>query len=163
MQPKPLSQDLLRLIVALVIPLAIGGLGGWVTAEPVASWYPTLAKPSWNPPPWLFAPVWTGLYLLMGWAAWRIWRLGLHLPAVRRALTFFGLQLLFNLGWSVLFFGLQRVDLALLEIGVLLALLVVTIVRFLALDRLAGWLLVPYILWTTFATALNAAVWWLNR
>ena len=76
---------------------------------------------------------------------------------------FFGLQLLFNLGWSVLFFGLQRVDLALLEIGVLLALLVVTFVRFLALDRLAGWLLVPYILWTTFATALNAAVWWLNR
>ncbi|HEX9797653.1 MAG TPA: TspO/MBR family protein [Anaerolineales bacterium] len=160
---KTSPRDLWRLIVALALPLLVGGLGGWVTAGPVQTWYPTMIKPSWNPPPWLFAPVWTALYFLMGWAAWRIWRLGLDQPAVRRALAFFGLQLAFNLGWSLLFFGLQRTDLALLEIGVLLALIIVTFVRFRALDRLAGWLLVPYLLWTMFATALNAAVWGLNR
>jgi benzodiazapine receptor len=156
-------RGILTLVIALVIPLAVGGLGGWATARSVETWYPTLAKPSWNPPPWIFGPVWTTLYLLMGFAAWRIWRLGWDGPAVRAALGFFALQLLFNLAWSFLFFGFQRLDLALIEIIVLLALVGVTTLRFLSLDRLAGWLLLPYLLWTAFASVLNATIWWLNR
>lgn len=151
------------LLVAIAIPLIIGGIGGVVTANTVSSWYPTLNLPSWNPPNWIFGPVWTTLYILMGIAAWRVWRLGLDEPAVRSALFFFGLQLLFNLGWSLLFFGAKRLDLALMEIFVLLALLLVTTLRFAALDRWAGWLLVPYLAWSTFATILNGTIWWLNR
>jgi benzodiazapine receptor len=156
-------RTVLSLAAAIAVPLIIGGIGGMVTANTVGSWYPTLNLPSWNPPNWLFAPVWTTLYILMGIAAWRVWRLGGAEPAVRAALFFFGLQLLFNLGWSLLFFGAQRLDLALMEILVLLALLVVTTLRFSALDRWAGWLLVPYLAWTTFATVLNGTIWWLNR
>lgn len=159
---SPIRQGL-SLLVAIAIPLVIGGIGGVVTANTVSSWYPTLNLPSWNPPNWLFGPVWTTLYVLMGIAAWRVWRLGTSDPAVRAALFFFGLQLLFNLGWSLLFFGAQRLDLALIEILVLLALLAVTTLRFFALDRWAGWLLVPYLGWTTFATILNSTIWWLNR
>lgn len=163
MNNDPLWKTGLSLALALAIPFAAAALGGWITASSVETWYPTLQKPSWNPPSWLFAPVWTVLYLLMGLAAWRIWRLGWQEPAVRGALLFFALQLVFNVAWSFLFFGFQRLDLALLEILVLLALIVVTVLRFGALDRLAGWLLVPYLLWTAFASALNATIWWLNR
>ena len=149
--------------IALIIPLAVGFLGGLATSTSVETWYPTLEKPGWNPPTWLFTPVWITLFVLMGFAAWRVWQVGWDLPAVRAALFFFGLQLVFNLGWSVFFFTFQRLDLALLEILVLLALIFVTMIRFLALDRLAGWLLLPYLLWTSFAAILNGTLWWLNR
>ncbi len=157
------ARAILTLVIALLIPLAVGGLGGWATSRSVESWYPTLAKPSWNPPSWVFGLVWTALYLLMGLAAWRIWRLGWEDPAVRTALGLFALQLLFNLAWSFLFFAFQRLDLALIEIIILLALVAVTTLRFLSLDRVSGLLLVPYLLWTAFATLLNASIWWLNR
>lgn len=163
MSSSAVWRSALSLIIALVVPLAVGGLGGWATAQSVETWYPTLEKPSWNPPAWVFGPVWTTLYLLMGFAAWRVWRLGWNQPAVRAALGFFVLQLIFNLAWSTLFFGARRPDLALLEVIVLLALVGVTMARFMALERLAGWLLLPYLLWTGFATSLNASIWWLNR
>lgn len=163
MNSGPTTRTVISLAVALAIPLIVGALGGLATASSLESWYPSLAKPSWTPPSWVFGPAWTVLYLLMGLAAWRVWRLGPADPAVRGALGLFALQLVFNLAWSVLFFGFQRIDLALMEVVVLLALILVTALRFGRLDRISGWLLAPYFLWTTFATTLNASVWWLNR
>ncbi|MFP3855187.1 MAG: TspO/MBR family protein [Anaerolineales bacterium] len=157
------AKTIISLLVAMAIPLAIGVLGGLATGVGVETWYPTLQKPGWNPPVWVFTPVWFTLFILMGYASWRIWRLGWDQLAVRSALFFFGLQLVFNLGWSVFFFTFQRLDLAFLEILVLLALIFVTTLRFFNLDRLAGWLMVPYFLWTSFATILSGTLWWLNR
>lgn len=150
-------------VLALLLPLLIGFLGSLATNAGLESWYPTLQKPPWNPPAWLFGPVWTTLFLLMGLASWRIWRIGWDSAEVRSALLFFGLQLIFNVGWSLFFFTFQRLDLALLEILVLWSLILVTVLRFFALDRLAGWLLLPYLLWTSFAAFLNGTLWWLNR
>lgn len=161
-QDKP-SNRILSLFVALLLPLIVGGIGAVITGSSLGDWYPTLTKPSWNPPGWLFGPVWTSLYLLMGYASYRVFQLGWGRAEVRVALQFYGAQLIFNLGWSVLFFGLQRPDLALIEIIVLLALVIVTMIRFGLLDRIAGWLLLPYAAWTTFASLLNASIWWLNR
>ena len=163
MRPETPASNIISLLIAMVIPLAIGALGGLATSVGVETWYPTLQKPGWNPPAWIFTPVWITLFLLMGFASWRIWLLGWDQPAVRSALFFFGLQLIFNLGWSVFFFSFQRLDLALLEILVLLALIFVTMMRFFNLDQLAGWLMAPYFLWTSFATILNGTLWWLNR
>lgn len=153
----------LTLALALAIPLAVGGLGAWATAGALNDWYPALQKPGWNPPDWIFGPVWTILYLMMGYASWRIVRLGWESSAVRKALAVYTAQLVFNLGWSFLFFGFQRPDLALVEILFLLLLVLVTLMYFIRLDRIAGWLLVPYLGWTFFATSLNASIWWLNR
>jgi tryptophan-rich sensory protein len=141
----------------------VGAVGGIATSSSVSTWYPTLAKPAWNPPNWLFGPVWTLLYILMGVAAWLVWRKGFDAPGVPRALILFGVQLLFNLAWSIVFFGLRSIGWALVEIVAMWVLILVTLVAFYRLRPLAGWLLVPYQLWVTFATALNATIWWLNR
>jgi benzodiazapine receptor len=156
-------ESIVGLIVALAVSLGTGALGGFATASSVSSWYPTIAKPSWNPPNWLFSPVWTLLFILMGVAAWLVWKLGATDPKVRTALILFGVQLLFNLLWSVLFFGLRSPGWALLEIVILWGLILGTLVAFYRLRPLAGLLLVPYQLWVTFATALNGAIWSLNR
>lgn len=156
-------RDAVGLVIAVVIPLAVGAIGGIATSSSVSTWYPGLAKPAWNPPSWLFAPVWTLLYILMGVAAWLVWRIGTEAPGVRGALILFGVQLLFNLGWSVIFFGMQRIGWALVEIAVTWILILVTTVAFFRLRPTAGWLMVPYELWVTFATLLNGAIWLLNR
>jgi len=154
---------IVSLVVALAIPLIVGGLGGIATASSIPTWYRTLEKPVWNPPDQVFGPVWTLLYILMGVALWLVWRLGWDIPPVRMALALFGVQLLFNLLWSLIFFGLHSPGWALLEIVVLWALILATLLQFYRLQPVAGWLLVPYQLWVTFAAALNAAIWWLNR
>jgi tryptophan-rich sensory protein len=156
-------RNLFALLVALAIPLLVGGIGGFATARAIPTWYQGLEKPAWNPPDWVFGPVWTILYLLMGVAAWLIWRMGWEVPRVRIALGVFGLQLLLNLLWSLIFFGWQRPGLALLEITLLWFLVGITTLRFFSLEPRAGFLLVPYWLWTTFAAVLNASIWWLNR
>lgn len=150
------------LAVCLAVPLIVGAVGGVATARSLPDWYAGLNKPSWNPPNWVFGPVWTILYILMGIALWRILRLGWSAPGVSLAVWAFGLQLALNLAWSLVFFGLRAPGLALIEIIILLAVLVFTLWRFLGLDAVAGWLLVPYVLWSTFATVLNATVWRLN-
>ena len=160
---KSRLNDIISLVVAIAIPLIVGGLGGIATASSIPTWYRTLEKPTWNPPDWIFGPAWTLLYILMGVALWLVWRLGWDNPQVRRALLLFGVQLLFNLLWSLIFFGLRRPDWALLEIVVLWVLILATAAQFYRLQPIAGWLLVPYQLWVTFAAALNAAIWWLNR
>jgi tryptophan-rich sensory protein len=139
-----------------------GALVGAATAGGDSAWYAALDKPSWTPPAWIFAPVWTVLYAAMAVAAWRVWRLGgwrLHaLP-----LAAFLVQLSLNLAWSPLFFGLQRPGWALADILLLWVMIVATIRLFAGVDRWAAWLLAPYLAWVSFATALNAAIYLLNR
>jgi len=126
-----------------------------------ADWYNSLNKPSWNPPNWIFGPVWTLLYTLMGIAAWLIWKnFGFHQAG--KALSFFIIQLLLNGVWSQLFFGLELPGWAFFEILILLAAIVLTIYFFSKKHTTAAWLLVPYLAWAAFATALNGAIWWMN-
>ncbi|HSO22738.1 MAG TPA: TspO/MBR family protein, partial [Chondromyces sp.] len=111
--------NLAKLLIALAVPLAVGGLAGYATSSGVATWYPTLVKPSFNPPAWVFGPVWTLLYLMMGAAAFLVWRRGLDAEGVRIALAVFAIQLLLNGLWSLLFFGLRSPGLALVDIALL--------------------------------------------
>ncbi len=140
---------------------AVSALGGLITAASVGSWYQTLAKPPFNPPDWLFAPVWTALYLMMAIAGWRVWR-RLGWRAGRKLLFVYGIQLVLNLGWSAVFFGLRMPGPALVVIGLLLAAIAVTARLFWATDRPAGILFLPYLAWVGFATLLNASIWLLN-
>lgn len=155
------KSDIAALGVFLAVCLAVAAVGGAVTATSVGIWYGGLAKPAFNPPDWVFGPVWTVLYLLMALAAWRVWcRRGAQRGAM--ALAAWGVQLALNLCWSILFFGARMIGAALVEIVVLLAAIVATTVLFWRIDRLAGALLIPYAAWVAFATVLNAALWWLN-
>lgn len=141
--------------------LVVSAIGGAITARSVGTWYQSLQKPPFNPPDWVFAPVWTTLFVLMAVAAWRVWRRA-RTGSRRTALMVFAGQLGLNLAWSVLFFGLRRIDLALVEVAVLLLVLVANTVLFWRIDRLAGALFVPYVLWVAYAAVLNAALWALN-
>lgn len=146
------------------------GLAGWLAVTFLAAaagglasvnagdFYTRLALPTWAPPPWLFGPVWTALYLMMGIAAWLVWRRG-GFAAARLPLTVYLVQLAFNALWTWLFFAWQRGALAFAEILVLWVLIIATLAMFWRIRRLAGALLVPYLLWVTFATALTWAVW----
>ena len=152
-------------------PRDLGALFGFVLlsflpsvtgiAFPPGAWYATLDKPPWTPPSWLFGPVWTALYMAMGLAAWGVWRAGSGRPR-RQALAAFGVQLALNALWTPVFFGLHRPGSALLVIGLLLVAIAVTIVLFGRIRRWAAALLVPYLAWVAFATALNASIWLRN-
>ena len=147
----------------LLVTFAAAAIGSWATFTSVGTWYPQLAKPEWTPRSSLFGPVWTCLYLAMAVAGWRVWRVQPRGPLRRAVLRVYGAQLLLNALWSVLFFGWRRPDLALVDVVALWILLVVALGRFWRVDRIAGVLWAPYVAWVSFATALNAAVWWLNR
>lgn len=146
----------------LAATLGSGALGAVATASSVRTWYPTLVKPTWNPPSWVFGPVWTTLYIFMAVAAWRIWR-GSESAERTSALRWFWVQLALNAVWSPLFFGLRSPGLALVEIVLLWIAIAVTGVKFLRLDRVAAALWTPYLAWVSFASVLNATIWWLNR
>ena len=141
--------------------LAVGTLSAAVTAPAITSWYPTLVKPSFNPPNWIFVPVWTTLYVLMAIAAWLVWRRA-GFAAARTALFLFIVQIVLNSLWSLLFFGLHRIDLALADVVLLLVAIVATALAFRRHSAMAALLLVPYLAWVSFATALNFAIWRLN-
>ncbi len=160
MTPKLRSGLVLAGFIGLC--LAVGALGGWVTAPAVAEWYPTLNKPSWNPPDWVFAPVWTTLYILMAVAAWLVWKRGQTGAAIKGAMTLFFSQLLLNLAWSFLFFGARQPGTAFVEILMLWAALLATLIAFWRLSKPAGALLLPYLAWVSFAAVLNYTVWQLN-
>lgn len=149
------------LIGFLVLCAGISALGGWATASSVDTWFATLIKPSFNPPGWVFAPVWTLLYIMIAVSGWRIWR---RRAETNTGVAFFvyALQLTLNLGWSLLFFGIQRIDLATIEILILLTAILLNLYLFLRIDRVAGLLLVPYLLWVGFATLLTIRIWQLN-
>jgi len=151
-----------RLLASLAVSQAVGILSGLATARGVREWYPDLAKPSFNPPSWVFAPVWTALYLAMGVAAWLVWQRGLETPGVRAALAAFLVQLALNGLWSILFFGLRSPALAFAEIVVLWAAIGVTTVLFFRQAAVAGWLMAIYWAWVTFAAVLNFSIWRLN-
>ena len=152
--------------------LSILGALGWVVLTllaafigarfPIGEWYAGLTKPSWNPPNWLFGPVWTVLYLLMALAAWLVWR-KYSFSGASGALALFIFQLGLNAAWSWIFFGLHQIGLALFEILVLWAAISLTIIKFWQLNPLAGVLLLPYLAWVTFASVLNLAIWRLNH
>jgi translocator protein len=157
------SRSALALVIAIALPLLAGGIGAYFTSQSVTTWYREIEKPSWTPPSSLFGPVWTFLFVLMGVASWLVWRRGESDPGARAALIPYGGQLGLNLLWSLLFFGLRAPGVALIEIVALWGLIALTLQRFYRVKPVAGLLLVPYLLWTTFATALNGAIWWLNR
>ena len=145
-----------------MVCLTVGFLAGQVTQISGNTWYPTLKKPFFTPPGWLFAPVWTLLYLLMGIAVGRVWSYGIQHRWVKTAVYYFGLQLLVNGLWSLIFFGLKNPIGALVVIGVLLYMIVRTLQQFRSVDLLATRLLYPYLIWVCFATFLNAGIVFLN-
>lgn len=153
--------EIVALVLFVGLCLGVGALGAAVTATSVKTWYATLAKPSFNPPDAVFGPVWTVLYVLMAIAAWRVWRVA-DRETARGPLALFALQLALNLGWSVIFFGLERIGPAVAVILMLELAVVATVLAFRPIDRIAAWLLVPYVLWVGFATVLNIAIWRLN-
>jgi benzodiazapine receptor len=146
----------------LALVSAPGWLGMHVTL-PALGWYAGLIKPGFTPPNGVFGPAWAVLYVLMAVAAWRVWKSDNNRLATRRALAMFLVQLVFNGLWSPMFFGAQRPDVALVVILMLLGALGVTLLQFFRLDRLAGWMLTPYLLWAGYAALLNAAIVLLNR
>lgn len=151
-----------RLVLAVLVCELAGLVGSVFTAPAIGSWYAGLEKPLFNPPNWVFAPVWTLLFLLMGVALYLVWGKGLERSEVRLAVVVFGFQLFLNVLWSFLFFGLRNPFLAFLEIVLLWAAILVTTVLFYRVSRNAGLLLVPYLLWVSFAAFLNYNVWLLN-
>lgn len=152
---------LTTLFICLLIPLAIGGISGFATATSINDWYVTLNKPSFNPPNYLFAPVWTLLYLLMGISVFIIWRSPIGRNRTN-ALIIFAIQITLNFIWSFLFFKFNLVGLAMVEIVVMWFSIIVMIIYFNRISKFAAYLQIPYLLWVSFATILNSAIWILN-
>ncbi len=152
----------IRLIVSIVLCQSAGMIAAILTAQSVQTWYPTLLKPSFNPPNWLFGPVWIVLYLMMGIALYLVWQRSSTGQNVQTAVIFFIIQLVLNAAWSLIFFGLQSPFWAFVEIVVLWVAILITIILFWEISRTASYLLVPYILWVTFAAILNFSIWRLN-
>jgi benzodiazapine receptor len=154
-----------RLVDAAVLaaPVVVGGLSGVSTIDGVRGWYRTLEKPSWNPPDWVFGPVWTLLYVAMGVALVKVWRSDLRRGEVRLALVLFAFQLVLNFGWSWIFFSLHAIGPAFVEIVALLIAILATLAAFARVKPSAAALLAPYLGWVSFATVLNATIWQLNR
>lgn len=160
-RPSHRPMDGVVLALALAASAAAQGLGAWLTSRSVTTWYPTLVKPPWTPPDWVFGPVWTVLYVLMAVAAWLVWRERAR-DAIGSALFLYDVQLALNVLWSALFFGMRSPGAGLIGIVALWAAIAGTLVAFWRIRRLAGWLLVPYLLWVSCAGALNWTLWWLN-
>lgn len=151
-----------KLIVSIGISLAAGVIGSIFTTPAIPGWYATLQKPFFTPPDWVFGPAWTTLYILMGIALFLVWDKGSQVRKVKLGMGVFGVQLVLNFLWSVLFFGLQNPFYALMEIAFLWLAILLTIIVFYGIDRRASLLLIPYILWVSFASVLNYFVWMLN-
>jgi len=156
------KQDLPKLIVSILVCFAAAALGSFFTTPQITGWYAGLEKPWFAPPNWVFGPVWTILYFLMGIALFLVWRKGLERPDVRQGVILFAVQLAFNVAWSWLFFGLQSALAGLVGIVILWVLILATLIQFWKIERIAGALLIPYIAWVTIATNLNYAIWVLN-
>ena len=155
-----MKKDLLKLIGFVLLSNLAGIIGSIFTRESVNTWYLTLTKPSFNPPGWIFGPVWTLLYILMGIAAFLVYKRGYK--KAKTALNFFFIQLFFNALWSFLFFGLKNPFLAFIEIIILLTFIVITTYHFYKLEKRAAYLMLPYLAWVSFATILNLFLFILN-
>lgn len=155
-------KEILKLAASLAVCLAAGFIGSVFTFAAIPTWYAGLNKPAFNPPGWLFGPVWTILYILMGIAAYLIWRKGLQHNEVKIALAVFIVQLALNVAWSIIFFNFHSPLLAFVDIILLWLAIIMTLIYFFSLSLFAGWLMVPYILWVSFAAFLNFTIWRLN-
>ena len=155
-------RDFGKLLLAVVVCLLAGYGGSIFTTSSISTWYRALEKPAFTPPSWVFAPVWTILYIMMGVAAYLVWRQGLSKGTVRVALVMFLAQLALNTLWSFLFFGLRSPSLGLLSIVTLWVAIVLTVAYFARVAWVAALLLLPYLLWVTFASLLNYTIWRLN-
>ncbi|MCR9119550.1 MAG: tryptophan-rich sensory protein [bacterium] len=154
--------SLLVFVGLIVICFAASAIGAWATFEGLRDWYPELQKPSFNPPNWIFGPVWSTLYFMMAVSAWMVW-LAAGFKGAKLAMTMFFVQLALNVAWSWIFFFAQQPGWAVVEIVLLWAAILATIVLFFPKSRIAAAMLCPYLAWVSFATVLNASIWWLNR
>lgn len=152
----------LKILIGIIACNAIGLLASLITLPAIPAWYAGLEKPFFTPPNWLFGPVWTLLYTMMGISAAAIWQVGLNNKQVKHALAIFVAQLMMNGMWSYLFFGFQSVGLAMMEIIALWLAILLTIIRFKEIKAWAAWLLLPYLIWVTYAAALNFGIFILN-
>lgn len=151
-----------RLFIAIVICNLAGFIGSFFTVTSEGSWYSAIQKPAFNPPNWVFGPVWTILFILMGVSLYLIWNEGLKKKKVKTPLIFFGIQLVLNILWSAFFFGMQRPLFAFIEIIVLWVFILLTITSFFKVSKTAAYLLIPYIIWVSFAAVLNFSIFLLN-
>ena len=151
-----------KLIISILIPVAVGAISGFFTTAEIPGWYQTINKPTWNPLSWIFGPVWTTLYLLMGIALYLVWKSEAVQSVKKMAIILFAVQLLLNFFWSFIFFNQHQIGLALAEIITMWFFILLTIFAFAPINKLAAWLLVPYISWVSFATILNYTIWKLN-
>ena len=154
---------MLKLAISLAAAFAVALIGGLATRSSVTTWYATLQKPAFAPPNWLFGPAWTVLYILMAVAAWVVWKQGLAVPGIKLALAVYLVQLVLNGAWSGLFFGLRSPLAGFVGVIALWLAILATTVLFFRVSPTAGYLMLPYIAWVTFASALNAAILKLNR
>ena len=154
--------NIVRLVISIVACEAAGGIGAVFTTPAISTWYAGLTKPAFTPPNEVFAPVWITLYLLMGIAVFFVWRNWLKVKGVLPAFIIFWIQLIVNILWSVIFFGFQSTFWGLVIIIILWFLILATIILFMRVSRVAGYLLIPYILWVSIATYLNFGIWQLN-
>ena len=151
-----------KLILSILIPVTVGAISGFFTNSGVEGWYAVANKPSFNPPNWVFAPVWTTLYILMGIAMYLVWNAPIDEKKKRRALLLYALQLMLNFLWSFIFFEMQQPGAALIEIVLMWFSILLTLLAFGKINKAAAWLLVPYICWVSFAMVLNYEIWRLN-
>lgn len=150
-----------KIFICVALCVGLGFASGFSTIEEVNGWFQTIEKPSWNPPGWLFSPVWTTLYILMGIAVALIWHSNHALR--NKAITLFVIQFIFNLGWSFIFFNQHQPGWAFAEIIVMLILIVATTIYFYKIKPAAAYLMIPYIMWVSFASVLNGTIWMLNK
>jgi translocator protein len=151
----------LKFIISLLLPLIVGGISGWITADGIKTWYQTIQKPFFNPPNWIFAPVWTTLYILMGISIFLIW-ISPRGENQKNAILIFLVQLGLNFFWSILFFKFHLIGWALIEIILMWFFILLMIIHFKRIKPIAAYMNYPYLAWVSFATILNAAFYWLN-
>jgi translocator protein len=156
------KSNIIKLVVSLVLPIGVGAIAGLFTAKAVPEWYASLNQPSFNPPNWVFGPVWTVLYILLGISLFLIWKLDSGKER-NLAIFVFLLQLLLNFGWSFIFFYFKMIGFALFEIILLWISIVSMLFLFYKIKPMAAYINIPYFLWVTFATVLNSAYYFLNR
>lgn len=151
-----------KFVLSMVIVFIAGATGSIFTASSVSTWFPTLVKPSFNPPSWLFGPVWTILYFMIGISLFLVWNSKANKNLKKKAYWVFGVQLVLNAMWSIVFFGMKNPGMAFVVIVLLLISIILNIIWFYKIRKSAGYILVPYLLWVSFASVLNFAIWGLN-
>ncbi|MFH1565412.1 MAG: TspO/MBR family protein [bacterium] len=151
-----------RLAISLALPQLAGAIGSLFTTSAIPNWYANLNKPSFNPPNWIFGPVWITLYILMGISVYLVWQEVEKNKKSKNAVMLFWIHLIFNASWSIIFFGLQNLALAFINIIIILAFIIILMIKFWKINKYSAYLLAPCLLWVSFAALLNYFIWYLN-